>query len=211
MTAISRFLLGACLLTCALIFGSLATPWLSKAEAKVRISERTKYYSVSGRNGKQLFKSIIRRGPKLKSTGHAIATTRTKIDIKNVKVAIKGRRCVVKADVRVSLLYTFPKWRGNKRASKKLKGNWDKFFHQVKRHEATHGRISREYARQLHKKINRLTGRVSKGCSDFGRRSKRSIRLIQKSFLNRHRNFDRREGRSSARIRRLQRALLISR
>ncbi|MEE9314024.1 MAG: DUF922 domain-containing protein [Rhizobiaceae bacterium] len=189
----------------------LPTIWTNPAVAKARIIERTKYYSVSGRTGKQLFKSIVRRGPKLKKTGHAIATTHTKIKITNVKVSIKGRYCVVKADVKVTLVYTLPKWRGSKRASKKLRRKWKKFNKLVQKHEATHGRISREYARELDRKINKLSGRVSKGCKDFGRRSKRSIRLIQKNFIKRHFSFDRREGRARSRIRRLQKALLVSR
>ena len=206
-----NFVLRLLVMVCGFTLVSTSLPQTNPASAKVRISERTKYYSVRGKTGKQLFKSIVRRGPKTKRDGHAVATTDTKIKVKNIKIGIKGRHCVVeRADVIVSLTYTFPRWRGNRRASAKLRKNWDKFNRQVQKHEATHGRISREYARKLHTRLRKLSGRVSKGCADFGRRSSRSIKLIQKSFFRRHRGFDKREGRASARIRRLQKALLIS-
>ena len=81
---------------------------------------------------------------------------------------------------------------------------------QVKRHEATHGRISREFARKLDAKLKNLSGKVSNGCRDFGKWSSRSIKLAQREFARRHVALDRRDGRASSRIRRLQKALVLS-
>ncbi len=190
---------------------SISLPQTIAAFAKVKISERTKYYSVSGRTGKQLFKSIVRRGPKLRQDGHAIATTTTVFKLRNLKAGVKRRRCVVnRADLIVKITYLYPRWRNSKRASKKVRRNWAKFYKSVQRHEATHGRNSRKYAKDLHARIHKATGRISRGCKNFGRSALRSIKRLERSFVRRDRRFDRSEGRANSRIRRLQKALLIS-
>lgn len=182
--------------------------FVEDADAKVRISERTKYYTVTGSTGRQLFKSITRRGPR---KGHAIATTRSLVQVKNMKFAKRGSRCVVSsADVIVNLTYTLPRWKGSRRASPKLRRNWEGFSRLVKKHEDTHGRITREYARRLHKKVLGFTGRVSRGCADFGKRSQRALKLLQKGHRARHVRFDRREGRARSRVRRLQKAVITT-
>ncbi len=206
-----RYVLRLVGLMLAITMVSISLPQTISAIARVKISERTKYYSVSGRTGKQLFKSIVRRGPKLRRQGHAIATTTTYFEIKRLKTGIKGRRCVVKSvDLIVTINYKFPRWRNAKRASKKVRRNWAKFYKSVKRHEATHGRNSRDYAKKLHARIRKATGRVSRGCNNFGRTTLRAIKRLERSFHRRDRRFDRREGWAFSRIRRLQNALLIS-
>jgi len=189
---------------------ALCLGFTSFANAKVIITERTKFYTVTGKTGPQMFRSITRRGPKTRRDGHAIATTRTEIKFRNLKIGVKGRRCVVENfDLVLKLTYTLPRWRGSRKASPKLRKTWDLFYAKVKKHEDTHGRISREYARKLHDRIRKLTGRVSNGCKNFGKKT-RSLRLAQREFARRHAAFDRREGRASSRIRRLQRAVLVA-
>jgi len=105
------------------------------------------------------------------------------------------------------LTYTLPRWRGSRRASPELRKRWEGFLALVKKHEATHGRISREYARKVHDRMKKLTGTASKNCTDIGTRKTRSLRLAREDYIRRQRGFDRREGRASSRIRRLQRAV----
>lgn len=150
--------------------------------------------------------------PKTRQVGHAIATTRTAIKVRNVKFKKQGNRCVVgSADVILDLVYTYPRWNGSRRASAKLRSAWEKFNAQVVRHEQTHGRISREYARRLHSKLLTLSGRISNKCQDFGRRSQRALKLLLNGSRKRHISFDRREGRARSRVRRLQKALISTR
>ena len=184
---------------------------VNPSDARVKISERTKYYSVSGKNGKQLFRSISRKGRKLKNGDHAIASTQMTVKIRNLKTKVRGRRCVVRrVDVVVKMIYTYPRWHRNKRAPKKVRRNWAKFMKLVRKHEAHHGRINRQYAKALERQIKSTSGRVSKGCKDFGRGSIRKFKRLQRKFDRKHRRFDSREARASARVRRLQRALLAS-
>lgn len=189
----------------------LAFSLVNTASARVIIKERTKYYTVTGKTGQQVFKSIVRRGPKLRLIGHAIATTTTKIRLRNIKPVVNKRECkIANVDVLVDITYRLPRWKGSRRASAKLRNNWNQFNAQVVKHEQTHGRISREYAREIEKKIKATRGRASRKCKNFGKRQLRSIKRLQRSIQKRHARFDRREGRASARIRRLQKALLVS-
>lgn len=179
------------------------------ANAGLRIKERTKYYSVTGKTGKQLFKSIERRGPR---RGHAIATTRTDIDVRNVRTRRRGRSCVViRADVIVKLTYTLPRWRGSRRASKRVRRSWNAFAARVNRHERKHGQISKNYARKLYREIRRMKGRVSRGCNDFGKRTNVRIARLQRQAAREHARLDRREASSRSRVRRLQVALIRAR
>ncbi|EFL90083.1 DUF922 domain-containing protein [Ahrensia sp. R2A130] len=193
----------------ALLAAFVIAPALVKpADAKVVINERTKYYSVTGRNGKALFRSIKRRGPKHRMTGHAIATTTTSIKVRDMKFGIRGRNCVVEnVNVFVDITYKYPRWRDRRRANADVRKAWDAFEVRVKKHEETHGRISREYARGLEKKLKTLFGRKSRGCKDFGKFSERRLKQAYVAFQKRQYNFDRREGSARSRIRRLQAAL----
>lgn len=194
---------------CLLAVVMLSIGGEKSASAKVYITERIKYYNVTGKTGRQLFRSIDRRGPKLSRNNHAIATAAYKHRFKNVKTAVKGSNCVVtSADLHVQIVYTYPRWRNRKRASAKLRKTWDQFMARVEKHEKSHGRIYREYARQLHKLMHGLKGRTSKGCKDFGKTSKRMLGFAERRHARRHNSLDRRDGWVSSRIRRLQARLL---
>lgn len=179
------------------------------ANAGLRVKERTKYYTVSGKTGKQLFRSITRRGP---NRGHAIATTRTDIAVRNLRTKKRGRHCVVsRADLIVTLTYTLPRWRGAKRASKRVRSRWNAFAARVNRHERVHGQISKKYAKRIYRELRRMKGRVSRNCSDFGNRANKRIAKLQRQAAREHARFDRREASSRARVRRLQVALIKAR
>jgi predicted secreted Zn-dependent protease len=181
------------------------------ASARVIINERTKFYTVSGKTGPQLFKSILRRGPKVRNVGHAIASTGTALKIRNIKTVVNRRECkVTNVDVIVDITYTLPRWTGSRGASAKVRDTWKQFNARVLRHEQTHGRISREYAREVEKKIKQARGRASRNCKNFGKRQLRSLARLQRNIRKRHERFDRREGRARSRIRLLQRSLIKS-
>lgn len=191
--------------------------WLNGASARVIVSERTVYYSVSGSTGKQLAISIQKRGPKLSrssraiSTSHAIATTKTELKVRNIKPVVRGGRCkIASAEVRLKLTYTLPRWRGSRRASKEVRRNWERFVAEVKNHELEHGRISKQFAADIDREIKRASGRVSRKCKNFGDRSVRKFNSLKRRADRRHARFDRREGRRFAKVRRLQRALVNS-
>ncbi|MEL6752303.1 MAG: DUF922 domain-containing protein [Pseudomonadota bacterium] len=177
--------------------------------AKVNVTERTKTYTISGKNGQELSRSIVKKGLKAVNTRHAIATTQTRLRIRNVKTAIRRNRCVVTdVDVDLSLTYTYPRWVDRNKASPRIRKAWDKFYAQVVRHEEQHGRIAKDFARDVSKLVKRASGRVSRDCKDFGLTQRRKLERAASRSARRHARFDRREGRAFSRVRRLQRSLL---
>ncbi|MDD9909613.1 MAG: DUF922 domain-containing protein [Ahrensia sp.] len=179
------------------------------AQAGLRIKERTKYYSVSGATGKQLFRSIGRRGPQ---RGHAIATTRTDMRVRNLRTKIRGRKCVVvSADLIVNLTYTLPRLRNSRRVSKNLRKVWNAFAARVNRHEQRHGAISKKYAKRMYRELRRMKGNARRNCADFGDRASKRIAKLQRQAQREHARFDRREASPRAKVRRLQVSLLSAR
>ncbi len=183
----------------------------SQAYARVIITERTTFYNVSGKTGPQLFRSITRRGPRVSGVGHAIATTSSSLQVRNIKTSVRGRKCrIVSADVVLKLVYRYPRWQNQRTASARVRKNWERFAQQVRKHELKHGSISKKFARNLERQIKRISGRVSRGCRDFGLRSSRAIARLERNHARAHMRFDRRENRAFSRIRRLQSTLILS-
>lgn len=188
-----------------------ATADHTPADARVIIKERTKYYSLRGNNGRQLYKSIGKRGPKGKNGRHAIAQTRTKFAVKRIKTGIKGGRCVVKsADVIVDITYLIPRWNAGRKASPKIRAVWKKFQARAIRHENKHGDINKKFAKEVERELLGTRARVSSGCKNFGDRAMKRIGRLSKRAARRHRSFDRREAWAISRSARLQRALYRS-
>jgi len=182
------------------------------AEARVTIKERTKYYSVTGKNGISLMKSILKRGPKLGRSRHAIATTNVTLKITNIKAGIRGRKCVIKsARVRLNLVYKYPKWKNRRGASARMKKAWNRFYKELQVHEKTHGKIAKQFARDMDKAIKRHSARISRGCKNFARNANRKFKKLSKAHSRKQKRFDRREHRARSRISRLQFALIKSR
>jgi len=188
-----------------------ASLFATSADARVIVKERTKFYTVKGRTGRDIYRSIGLRSKRGSGIQHAIATTTSSISVKNVKTAVRRSRCVVvSADVRLKLTYRYPRWKA-RGASKKVRSAWANFYKHALKHEKVHGNISKKYAKRMHTALLRTTGRVSRQCSDFARNAQRKFSRLSKRLDREQKRFDRREARSFSRNIRLQRALYVAR
>ncbi len=189
----------------------LACAFAIPAEARVIIKEKTTYYTVSGKNGRAIYASIRRKGPKLGRSRHAIATTRSTVSVRNMKPVIRGRRCkLASVDVHLDLVYRYPRWVGKRSASPAVRKAWNQFIKRAIRHENKHGAIAKSQARKIHRALKSVSGRVSRECKDFGRKARRKFDSINSRAEREHARFDRRESRMLSRTARLQRALYRS-
>ena len=190
----------------------LAVAYLQPAQAKIVISEKDRYFSVSGKNGKQIYTQIKRKRPASLRNVRAIAATHARYKFNRTKVGIRKNRCVVtKVDIRVSLTYYYPKWANTKSGSRSMQRKWRAFESELHRHEKTHGEIYREAAKFVDRELRKMSGRASLGCSRFHTSVKRKIKVMQKKMLDKHKKFDRREQRSNSKIKRLEKAFLRAR
>ncbi|MEO0329667.1 MAG: DUF922 domain-containing protein [Pseudomonadota bacterium] len=140
---------------------------MNDTNAKVILKETTAYYSVVGKTGREIFKSMIDRGPRLGGPkGHALATTEYKYDINNVDVEIKQGRCIpVRVDVVVRVKYTYPRWAGNRGARKSTRRAWKHFEKSVVWHEKQHVKIALDYAKEYQLALKKTRLRSSQNCT----------------------------------------------
>lgn len=201
--------LGLMALLLTLGVGLAATTLAPPANADVVVKEETRFYPITGNNGRELSREMLRGGGQQINLRHAIAATATRFDVGEADIGVEGGRCVVK-DVTVTLhiTYLYPKWESRGRASKQLRAAWDRFYAELQRHERTHGRIAQEGAAELEKELKRTSGTVLFGCNDFGRFSMLRINALVHRLKQRQLAFDRRENLRTSRITQLQVALI---
>lgn len=184
----------------ALIVGVSAVP----AQAGVTLAERTQSYKVSGRTGAELWRSISRRGPR---ENHPASATEMRMTIGNVRIAMRGNRCTVSGiDVQLAVVTRYPRWTGRRRAGRDLRDRWRQFSARIRRHEAKHITITREFASAVRREIRQAQRRGS-DCSRAGRSLLQRIEALRRAHDRRQRQLDRREG-GTSRLRSL-RALLV--
>jgi predicted secreted Zn-dependent protease len=181
------------------------------AQAKVIVSEKTKFYTIKGKDGIEITKAMLSGGARNINMRHAIAATASKFDLGDPVIAVKDGKCIVKdATVKLNLTYIYPQWPGKASASKATQAAWNAFYAELQVHERRHGTISRDAARQLEVALEKLSGTVSKGCRDFGRFAKPSLEKIAVEMKKRQDAFDLSENRKTSKITKLQIALLKS-
>lgn len=187
-----------------LIFGFsllIAGVNLADVQARVIVHEKEKFYSVRGKTGAQIVLNLLKSGTRISKSNHAIASTKIKFDIKNIKGRASRRSCKVSnVDIIVSLTYTYPKWRDYKRANPKARKSWDKFMREVKKHERKHGRIAVDVAHKVERGFKRGRGKVANKCEGWVNSVDRKIAPLIARHHRRQVLFDKREHTKYSRV-----------
>lgn len=192
------------IVTLQLVFGLLF-----QASAKVSVSEKNRYFSVTGKTGKQVYQQIRRRAPPELRRKRWIAATYAKYNFKQVKFGMKDNRCVAtKVNIHLNLTYHYPKWKNRKKGSVNLQKRWRSFEKELARHEKTHGRIFREMVQAIEREIRNTKSVSRNNCRNYIRVIKRKIGAIEKSYSRKQDAFDRKENRSNSTISKLESAFV---
>ena len=152
-----------------------ATP----AIAKVLLTEKVEYYSVSGTGKKEITSNLKKHSPHKKGKDYFPAYTQT--DIKyEYSWGKKGNRCIVKkVTVRLTLTYVYP--RLTSAQSSTVQKWWDDKIKRFVVHENIHGDISKRSAYELDRKLRGLKDLNCKSAkSVIGARAKYIIRQMKK-------------------------------
>lgn len=182
------------------------------AAAEVNVTESTRYYAISGRDGLEVSKAMLSGGARNISLRHAIAATSTRFQIGNADVGIVKGRCVVRdITVRLQIEYLYPQWATKDGASPAVRRAWDRFYVELVKHEKTHGRYAKEAAALLEREIKKVRGDAATGCSDFPAKADRRFDELTRQLKAKQLAFDARENRKSSKISKLQIALLRAR
>jgi len=176
------------------------------AQARINIRESTKFYNIRAKNAQEVFRQISRNDLMRRGRQHAVATTQINLKMDRVDILRRGRRCVVK-DVRVklSLVYSYPRWRNINQSSKSARKKWKRYYKQVVRHEKNHGALAKKLARKMERSARKLTSRSSRNCSVLTRKLRRTFKALNRQHDRQQTSFDKREHRRTSHIMKLAR------
>ena len=120
---------------------------MAGAHAYGETTERVESYSITGKTGIELYRSIGEHGPKA-GVARAIAHTNFKLTwSRNYQPQEDGSCKLVSARPNLVITYTLPKPAGNLPPA--VKKQWDTFIEGVRRHEQEHGVHMREMVAEI--------------------------------------------------------------
>lgn len=189
----SRMLLGLAV-AFAVVFSNPLSP-ISQSHAKVILKEKIKYYTVTGKTGVDLYKSMVKNGPDHGGNKrNVLASTSFKFDFKNDAFTIRGNRCILtNLDIVVDVTYTYPRWRGSKSASAATRKAWKNFEKAAVIHEKEHVKITRKFAKDYEKALMKSRRKASDDCAKqtVGELFRTSYQIRKHERL--HKRFDKRD------------------
>ena len=189
-------------LACAVFMatGAIAT-FASDADARVIIREKTKYYKVTGRNGPEIYRSMIANGPNHGGfKKEVLASTSFTFAFENDVFEVKQNRCLLtNLDIIVNVTYTYPRWVGARKASKKTRAAWKKFQRIAVLHEQEHVKITKKFAAEYERALKKSRRRAASECENESLGEKIRTTIALRKHERMHRNFDKRDLRRGGR------------
>jgi len=191
-------LLALSLMTAALL---AATP----AVADWKAVEQVENYSITGRTGLELYKSIGERGPLIGNT-RAVAHTTFKLTWTR-KYEPRGNACVLAvAKPKLIITYTLPKPKGELPAA--LRRSWETFLNGIAAHERVHGDYIKDMVREIEALSVGFTVEGDPGCKRIRAELTEHLAAISQAQRQKSRDFDKVEMGSGGNIQRLILALV---
>jgi predicted secreted Zn-dependent protease len=206
--ALKQYRIFAFGLLCLLVFPGFFGPAL----AKVKTTEKTVFFAISGKDGEALNASMLEGGRERINLSHAVAATETEFDLGEPRTLVRNGKCTVQGiDVLLSIKYILPKWKTKTSAPQHVQRRWQAFWSELERHELHHGKIAKDAAAGLQRELDRLASGKSADCNRFGHLAVAKLDAAVRKASFEQNNFDRREYLAFSKISRLQINLLASR
>lgn len=193
--------LGRCL--ALVVIATLFWPLSVQAQSSsLKISEKTKHYTITGRSAVEFAKSMSRKGPYSRQhRRRAWATATRNLTYQLVHRKTK-KRCQVKAArVKMQIIYEMPKLKSTKRVSKRNRASWKKMFNLLNKHERTHGLYYRQFAKKVHRSLQRL--KPASTCWKLERSAEKLVEKLSKEDKKRNASFDRADAKNYRRMERI--------
>jgi predicted secreted Zn-dependent protease len=173
-------------------------PLAKSAFAKVKVSEKTEYYEISGKTGVDLYRDMGRRGPRHGFLTKAIAQTRYEVTPEGHMAHEKGLCRIKGAGVTLKITYIYPKPRGPLSAD--LARRWKRFQADNVRHEQMHGRIAKEFAAAADTYFRRFAVKDGPSCRKAVSQLKREAKALTDRYEKKQVDFDRNEHRDGGAV-----------
>jgi len=161
-------------------------------------------YDISGETPRELFLSMVKRGPKDGFRSRAIAQTQYHTDWSTTLSYANGACQVVRAEPRATITYIYPQPPAAMRNTRR----WNRFMAGIMRHERQHGRYVHEMLAEARKSILGLNAAGDEDCNRTRAEMKRRVGRIHDLYEVKQRAFDVREHKDGANIDRLIKAFV---
>jgi predicted secreted Zn-dependent protease len=158
------------------------------------VSKTYSYFTIGGSTLEQIEKELLRRGPKVASTGsrHPGAT---RMEFKStVGYAERSKRCsIAKASVSVKAKVILPRWKRPRGVETDVRLIWEALSSDIKRHEEAHILIAQSHARDLERALRKIP--AQKDCRAAAARVKKVTDRILDAHDKAQVRFDQQESR----------------
>ncbi|MEP1206446.1 MAG: DUF922 domain-containing protein [Rhizobiaceae bacterium] len=197
----AAFLTVLCIGLATLLTMASATPAAAQ-KSSIKISEKTKYYRISGKNAADFAVSMSKRGPYSRSHRRRAWATATR-DMTYQLFHRKSRnRCKVKAvRLKLKVTYEMPKLASTRGVSKRHRSKWKKMYNLLNKHERTHGLYYKQFARKVYASLRKM--KSAKSCSALEKKAAKIVDSLAAADKKRNVRFDRRDRRNYLSMERL--------
>lgn len=170
--------------------------------ADLEIREETTYYRITGRTTAEFAVSMSRKGPYSRQhRRRAWATASRNMSYQITRQRTKTGCRVRRAQVRLRISYKMPKPATMTRVSRRERAKWAKLYRLLDRHERTHGRFYREFAKKTQRALQRL--KPARTCRRLDRNADELVRKLSDADSRRNDRFDARDNRTYRRVERI--------
>ncbi len=203
-------IMAVCCTACRLIAGSIivwslgaaiATPALAQ-KSSISISEKTRYYRITGKSAPEFAASMARKGPYSRSHRRRAWATATRDMTYQLFHRKNKKSCKIKAvKVKLKVLYEMPKLASTRGVSRRQRSKWSKMFGLLNKHERTHGLYYKQFAKKVYATLRKL--KSARTCSALEKRAASIVEKLAKADKKRNVKFDKRDRRNYRTMERL--------
>jgi len=175
----------ALILSVILIF--LATP---TALAKpLKVTEKTRYYSISGKSAADFAASMSSRGPFSRELRRRVWASATRSLSYRMDYRRSGKTCTnTGARVDMDIIYRMPRLTRRTGIRKSQLRKWRRMYAILLRHEKVHGRYYKQLAKQVHSALARK--RTARNCSEIDRWAKETVSKLSAANVRKNLRFE---------------------
>ena len=180
----------AILFFCSLFFSPIT---LSYAKGKgALVSEKTKFYTIYGRTASDFARSMGSKGPySFQHRKRAWATATRSLSFQLIRRKT-SKGCRVKgANVKLEIVYKLPKPSTFSGVKRKERTKWKKMYRLLSNHERVHGRLYKQLAKKVYRRLNRMGS--ARTCRTLDKKAKLLVKKLSEADSILNQNFDRRE------------------
>ena len=156
----------------------------------VKITQSTKYYTITGKTAAEFAHSMSRRGPYSRQhRRRAWATAGRDLSFQLVRQKTSKSCRSRGAKVRMKITYTYPKLRGEKRLSSRQRKKWRRMIGLLRKHEQRHGSYYKQLANETYRALKKL--KPARTCRQLEQQALKVVKKLAERDSRRNDRFDR--------------------